>query len=39
MLNMLKHNINGMMIPRVDQEAYAYERVYRQVRDPRYVST
>ncbi len=33
MLNMLKHNINSMMIPTVEQEAYTYERIYRQIKD------
>lgn len=38
-LNMLKHNINSMTIPLVEQEAHTYERVYRQIKDPKYVST
>lgn len=37
-LNNLKQNISSMMIPTVEQEAYIYERIYKQVRDPKYVS-
>ena len=38
-LNTVKYSINGKMIPTVEQEAYTYERVYRQIKNPQYVST
>lgn len=33
-LNVLKRNINGMVIANVEQEAYAYQRAYLQINKP-----
>ena len=34
-LNIVKRNIGTMMIPTVEQEAYAYARIYDQIRKER----